>query len=153
MEKRILGQTELEVSALGFGCMSLAWAYGPPADRQHAIKVIRTAYERGVTFFDTAVIYGPFLGEEMVSEALAPIRDRVIIATKFGYEIDPLTQQNYGLNSQPGYIKRVAEDCLKRLRTDRIENWRELAAMSAYVDPINHAADVHCPVIFGYSAL
>jgi aryl-alcohol dehydrogenase-like predicted oxidoreductase len=121
MEKRILGKTGLEVSALGFGCMGLAWAYGPPADRQHAVKVIRTAYERGVTFFDTAVIYGPFLGEEIVGEALAPIRDRVVIATKFGYEIDLVTKENYGMNSKPEYIKRVAEDCLKRLKTDRID--------------------------------
>ncbi len=121
MKKRILGKTGLEVSALGFGCMGLAWAYGPPAERHHAVKVIRTAYERGVTFFDTAVIYGPFLSEEMVGEALEPVRDRVVIATKFGHEIDPVTKQTYGLNSKPEYVKRVAEDCLKRLRTDRID--------------------------------
>jgi aryl-alcohol dehydrogenase-like predicted oxidoreductase len=112
---------KLEVSALGLGCMNLAWAYGPPTDRQHAIKVIRAAYERGVTFFDTAEVYGPFLSEEMVGEALAPVRDRVVIATKFGFEVDPVTKQRRGLNSRPDYIKRVAEGCLERLRTDTID--------------------------------
>ncbi len=111
----------LEVSALGLGCMNFAWAYGPPTDRKHAIKVIRAAYERGVTFFDTAEVYGPFLSEEMVGEALAPVRDRVVIATKFGFEVDPATKQRRGLNSRPDYIKRVAERCLKRLRTDTID--------------------------------
>jgi len=112
---------KLEVSTLGLGCMNLAWAYGPTTDRQHAIKVIRAAYERGVTFFDTAEVYGPFLSEEMVGEALAPVRDRVVIATKFGFEVDPVTKQRRGLNSRPDYIKRVAEGCLKRLRTDTID--------------------------------
>jgi aryl-alcohol dehydrogenase-like predicted oxidoreductase len=111
----------LEVSALGLGCMNFAWAYGPSTDRQHAINVIRAAYERGVTFFDTAEVYGPFLSEEMVGEALAPVRDRVVIATKFGFEVDPVTKQRRGLNSRPDYIKRVAEGCLKRLRTDTID--------------------------------
>jgi aryl-alcohol dehydrogenase-like predicted oxidoreductase len=111
----------LEVSALGLGCMSFAWAYGPPTDRQHAIKVIRAAYERGVTFFDTAEVYGPFLSEEMVGEALAPIRDHIIIATKFGFEVDPTTKQRHGMNSRPEYIKRVAEGCLKRLKTETID--------------------------------
>jgi len=117
---RKLGGT-LEVSALGLGCMNFAWAYGPPTDRQHAIKVIRSAYERGVTFFDTAEVYGPFLSEEMVGEALGPIRDRVIIATKFGFEVDSIKKQRCGLNSRPEYIKRVAEGCLKRLKTDTID--------------------------------
>jgi aryl-alcohol dehydrogenase-like predicted oxidoreductase len=121
MQKRKLGKSELEVSALGLGCMNFAWAYGPPTDRQHAITVIRSAYERGVTFFDTAEVYGPFLSEEMVGEALAPIRDRVIIATKFGFEVDPITKQRRGLNSRPEYIKRVAEGCLKRLKTYTID--------------------------------
>jgi len=115
-----LGGT-LEVSALGLGCMNFAWAYGPPTDRQHAIKVIRAAYEHGVTFFDTAEVYGPFLSEEMVGEALAPVRDQVIIATKFGFEVDPITKQRRGLNSRPEYIKRVAEGCLKRLKTNAID--------------------------------
>jgi aryl-alcohol dehydrogenase-like predicted oxidoreductase len=121
MKKRKLGNRNLEVSALGLGCMNFAWAYGPPTDRQHAITVIRTAYERGITFFDTAEVYGPFLSEEMVGEALAPIRDHVIIATKFGFEVDPITKERRGLNSRPEYIKRVAEGCLKRLKTDTID--------------------------------
>ena len=121
MQKRKLGKSGLEVSALGLGCMNFAWAYGPPTDRQHAIKVIQAAYERGVTFFDTAEVYGPFLSEEIVGEALAPIRDRVVIATKFGFEVDPITKERRGLNSRPEYIKRVAERCLKRLRTDTID--------------------------------
>jgi aryl-alcohol dehydrogenase-like predicted oxidoreductase len=121
MQKRKLGKSGLEVSALGLGCMNFAWAYGPPTDRQLAIKVIRAAYERGVTFFDTAEVYGPFLSEEMVGEALAPIRDRVIIATKFGFEVDPVTKQRRGLNSRPDYIKHVADGCLKRLRTNTID--------------------------------
>ena len=121
MQTRKLGKSDLEVSALGLGCMNVAWAYGPPIDRQDAVTLIRAAYERGVTFFDTAEIYGPFLSEEMVGEALAPIRDRVVIATKFGFEVDPVTKLRRGLNSRPDYIKRVAEGCLKRLRTDRID--------------------------------
>jgi aryl-alcohol dehydrogenase-like predicted oxidoreductase len=120
LARRKLGG-KLEVSALGLGCMNFAWAYGPPTDRQHAIKLIRAAYERGVTFFDTAEVYGPFLSEEMVGEALAPIRGRVVIATKFGFEVDPITKERRGLNSRPEYIKRVAEGCLKRLKTDTID--------------------------------
>ena len=118
--RRLLGG-KLEVSALGLGCMNHAWAYGPPSSKEHAIKVIRAAYERGVTFFDTAEVYGPFLGEEMVGEALAPFRKQVVIATKFGFEIDPATKQRRGLNSRPEYIRRVADACLKRLRTDTID--------------------------------
>ncbi len=121
MQKRKLGKSGLEVSALGLGCMNVAWAYGPPTDRQQAVKVIRAAYERGVTFFDTAEVYGPFLSEELVGEALEPVRDRVVIATKFGFEVDPVTKQRRGLNSRPDYIKRVAEACLKRLKTDTID--------------------------------
>lgn len=121
MQKRKLGKSGLEVSAIGLGCMNFAWAYGPPADRQHAISVIRAAYERGVTFFDTAEVYGLFISEEMVGEALAPMRDKVVIATKFGFEVDPVTKERHGLNSRPEYIKRVAERCLKRLRTDVID--------------------------------
>jgi aryl-alcohol dehydrogenase-like predicted oxidoreductase len=121
MQKRKLGKNGLEVSALGFGCMNVAWAYGPPIDRQQAIKVIREAYELGVTFFDTAEVYGPFLSEELVGEALASVRDQVVIATKFGFEVDPVTKERHGLNSKPDYIKHVAEMCLKRLRTDVID--------------------------------
>jgi len=121
MQKRTLGKSGLEVSALGFGCMNFAWAYGPPTDRQQAIKVIRAAHEHGVTFFDTAEVYGPFLSEELVGEALAPVRDSVVIATKFGFEVDFVTKERRGLNSQPDYIKRVAEGCLRRLRTDTID--------------------------------
>jgi aryl-alcohol dehydrogenase-like predicted oxidoreductase len=121
MQKRTLGKSGLEISALGLGCMNFAWAYGPPTDRQHAIKVINAAYERGVTFFDTAEVYGPFLSEEIVGEALGPIRDRVVIATKFGFEVDPITKERRGLNSRPDYIRRVAEGCLKRLQTDMID--------------------------------
>jgi aryl-alcohol dehydrogenase-like predicted oxidoreductase len=119
MARRKLGK--LEVSALGLGCMNIAWAYGPPTDRKEAVKLIRVAYECGVTFFDTAEVYGPFISEEVVGEALAPVRDRVVIATKFGFEVDPVTKERHGLNSRPDYIKRVAEGCLRRLKTDTID--------------------------------
>lgn len=119
MPRRRLGS--LEVSAVGFGCMNLAGIYLPPTDRQEAVKVLRRAYERGVTFFDTAQIYGPFLSEEQVGEALQPFRDKVIIATKFGYEVDPDTRKVIGLNSRPEYIKRATEASLRRLRTDVID--------------------------------
>ncbi len=92
MEKRTLGKSGLEVSAIGLGCMNFAWAYGPATNKQDAIKVIHAAIERGVTFFDTAEVYGPFLTEEIVGEALAPFRDKVVIATKFGFEVDPITK-------------------------------------------------------------
>jgi len=118
METRRLGK--LEVSALGFGCMGLSYGYGPAIEKQQAIDVIRTAVERGVTFFDTAETYGPFTNEELVGEALAPYRGRVVIATKFGFDIAPDGQRR-GLNSRPEHIKQVAEACLKRLRTDVID--------------------------------
>ncbi|MBL8080904.1 MAG: aldo/keto reductase [Anaerolineales bacterium] len=121
MEKRKLGKSGLEVSALGFGCMNMVWAYGPAVDRKQAIAVIRAAYEAGVTFFDTAEIYGPFIDEEFVGEALAPFRNQVIIATKFGFDIDPTTRQINGLNSRPEHIKKVADASLKRLKTDYID--------------------------------
>ena len=121
MQMRKLGKSGLEVSAMGLGCMNFAWAYGPPTNKQDAIKVIRNAFERGVTYFDTAEVYGPFLSEEIVGEAVAPFRDKVVIATKFGFEVDPVTKERRGLNSQPDYIKRVAEGCLKRLNTDYID--------------------------------
>jgi aryl-alcohol dehydrogenase-like predicted oxidoreductase len=122
MKTRRLGSDGLEVSALGLGCMSMSTAYGPPADRQEMIKLIRAAHDRGVTLFDTAESYGPFANEELVGEALEPIRDRVIIATKFGFDIDLKTgMRRGGTNSRPEHIKDVAEACLKRLRTDRID--------------------------------
>ena len=115
MKKRKLGK--LEVSEIGAGCMSISANYGPPADKEQGIKVIRTAYEKGVTFFDTAEVYGPYTNEELVGEALAPFRDKVIIASKFGFELEGPA----GLNSRPEHIKKVVEGSLKRLRTDRIE--------------------------------
>jgi aryl-alcohol dehydrogenase-like predicted oxidoreductase len=125
MKKRILGNSGLEVSALGLGCMGMSFSYGPPKDRQEMIALIRTAVERGVTFFDTAEVYGPFTNEELVGEALAPLRDRVIIATKFGFDttVDPRAMKGSGpvLNSRPEHIKEVAEASLKRLRTDVID--------------------------------
>ena len=122
MEKRKLGNNNLEVSALGLGCMGMSFGFGPPADKQQMISLIRTAVERGVTFFDTAEVYGPYINEELVGEALSPIRDRVVIATKFGFNIDPKTERGMvGLNSRPEHIKEVAEASLKRLRTDVID--------------------------------
>ena len=122
MIKRRLGNSGLEVSALGFGCMGLSQGYGPAVDKQHGIKMIRAAYERGVTFFDTAESYGPFKNEELVGEALAPFRDQVVIATKFGFDIDLETgRRRAGLNSRPEHIREVVEASLKRLRTDRID--------------------------------
>jgi aryl-alcohol dehydrogenase-like predicted oxidoreductase len=119
MKKRKLGN--FEVSALGFGCMGLSYAYGPATEKQHAIAVIRTAVERGVTFFDTAETYGPFTNEELVGEALAPHREQVVIATKFGFDIAPDGQRSGGLNSKPEHIRQVAEASLKHLKTDVID--------------------------------
>jgi len=121
MQKRKLGNGKLEVSAIGLGCMGLSFGYGPALDRQAGVALIRAAVERGVTFFDTAEVYGPFTNEELVGEALAPFRDRVVIATKFGFDIDPDTGKQQGLNSRPDHIRKVAEASLKRLRTDRID--------------------------------
>src|SRR5581483_1977075 len=118
MKKRKLGN--LEVSALGFGCMGLSYGYGPATDKQQAIHVIRAAVDRGVTFFDTAEIYGPFTNEEVVGEALAPVRDRVVIATKFGFRIAD-NGQLQGCDSRPARIRQVAEAALKRLRTGVID--------------------------------
>jgi aryl-alcohol dehydrogenase-like predicted oxidoreductase len=119
MQKRKLGKSNLEVSALGLGCMSMSFGYGPPADKQDMIALIRTAVDRGVTFFDTAEAYGPFTNEELVGEALAPVRDQAVIATKFGFKFEGGKQA--GLNSQPAHIREVAEASLKRLKTDRID--------------------------------
>jgi len=117
--KRKLGS--LEVTELGFGCMNIAWAYGPPIDKKKAIEIIRNAYESGITFFDTAEVYGPFYSEEMVGEALKPFRNELVIATKFGFEVDPVTKERRGLNSHPEYIKQNVERMLKRLQTDHID--------------------------------
>ena len=120
MKKRALGNSGLEVSALGLGCMGLSFGYGPATDRQEAISLIRSAVELGVTFFDTAEAYGPFTNEEVVGEALAPFRDQVVIATKFGFRFDADGKQA-GLNSRPEHVKEVAEASLARLKTDRID--------------------------------
>ncbi len=120
MQKRMLGKSGLEVSALGFGCMGLSFGFGPPVEKSHAIDMIRAAYERGVTFFDTAEVYGPYLNEEVVGEALEPFRDQVVIASKFGFAFEP-TGKQAGLNSKPEHIREYVEQGLKRLRTDRID--------------------------------
>jgi aryl-alcohol dehydrogenase-like predicted oxidoreductase len=121
MQKRKLGKSNLEVSAIGLGCMGMSFGYGPAADKQEMISLIRSAVEQGVTFFDTAEVYGPFANEELVGEALAPMRDRVVIATKFGFDIDFKTAERGGLNSKPAHIKLVVEASLKRLRTGVID--------------------------------
>lgn len=121
MQKRKLGKSGLEVSALGLGCMGMSFGYGPPKDRQEMIELLRSAVERGVTFFDTAEVYGPFTNEELVGEALSPFRGRVVIATKFGFKLDPATGKQVGLDSRPGHIREVAEASLGRLRVDAID--------------------------------
>jgi aryl-alcohol dehydrogenase-like predicted oxidoreductase len=120
MQKRKLGKSNLEVSAIGLGCMGMSFGYGPPKDKQEMISLIRSAVELGVTFFDTAEVYGPFANEELVGEALAPLRDQVVIATKFGFQFDEAGKQA-GLNSRPEHIKQVAEASLERLRTNVID--------------------------------
>src|SRR3954463_10135546 len=119
MQKRMLGNSNLEVSAIGLGCMGMSFGYGPATDKQEAISLIRTAVERGVTFFDTAEAYGPFTNEEVIGEALAPFRGQVVIATKFGFKFGPKGEQ-MGTDSRPEHIKEVAEGSLKRLKTDVI---------------------------------
>jgi aryl-alcohol dehydrogenase-like predicted oxidoreductase len=122
MKKRSLGKSGLEVSALGFGCMGLSSAYGPPTPRPDGVKIIRTAFEQGVTLFDTAEAYGPFANEELVGEAVAPFRDQVVVATKFGFDIDSKTgQRRSGLNSRPEHIREAVEAMLKRLKTGTID--------------------------------
>lgn len=125
MKKRILGNSGLEVSALGLGCMGMSFSYGPPKDKQEMISLLRAAVGRGVTFFDTAEVYGPFTNEELVGEALAPLRNQVVIATKFGFDttVDPRAMKGSGpvLNSRPEHIKQVAEASLKRLKVDVID--------------------------------
>jgi aryl-alcohol dehydrogenase-like predicted oxidoreductase len=120
MQKRKLGKSNLEVSDLGLGCMGLSFGYGQPVDKQQGVSLIRAAFDRGVTFFDTAEVYGPFTNEELVGEALAPFRDKVVIATKFGFKIDANGKQA-GLDSRPEHIKEVAEASLKRLKTNVID--------------------------------
>src|ERR1041384_3387025 len=122
MKKRKLGKTDLEVSAIGLGCMGMSFAYGPPGDKQEMISLIRAAVERGVTFFDTAEVYGPFTNEELVGEALGPLRKQVVIATKFGFKPDSKPETRWSnLDSRPEHIREVAEASLKRLRTDVID--------------------------------
>jgi len=122
MQKRKLGKSDLEVSALGFGCMGMSFGYGPAGDKKEMISLLRSAVERGVTFFDTAEVYGPFTNEELVGEALAPFRGQVVIATKFGFKLDPKGGPQWvGLDSRPEHIKQVAEASLKRLKVDAID--------------------------------
>src|ERR1700691_2516747 len=122
MQKRKLGKNNLDVSALGLGCMGLSSGFGPPVEKQYGISLIRAAFERGVTFFDTAEAYGPFANEELVGEALVPFRDQVVIATKFGFKIDPKAERPLaGVDSRPEHIREVAEASLKRLKTDVID--------------------------------
>ena len=122
MQKRQLGKNNLQVSALGLGCMGLSSGFGPPVEKQYGISLIRAAFERGVTFFDTAEAYGRFANEELVGEALAPFRDQVVIATKFGFKIDPKAERPLaGVDSRPEHIREVAEASLKRLKTDVID--------------------------------
>src|ERR1700723_2690929 len=118
MQKRKLGNSGLEVSAMGLGCMGMSFSYGPPKDKQEMIALIRTAVERGVTFFDTAEVYGPYTNEELVGEALAPVRNQVVIATKFGFKPDPDGARWSGVDSRPEHIKDVAHASLKSLKTD-----------------------------------
>ena len=138
MQKRKLGNSGLEVSALGLGCMSMSSGYGPPADKGEMIKLIRSAHDRGVTMFDTAEAYGPFANEELVGEALRPIRDKVVIATKFGFEIDLETgKRGAGTDSRPEHIKLVADASLRRLRSDHIDLFYQHR-----VDPVVPIEDV-----------
>ena len=121
MKKRKLGRTNLEVSTIGLGCMGMSFGYGPPKDKQEMISLLRAAVERGVTFFDTAEVYGPFTNEELVGEGLAPFREQVVIATKFGFKLDPKSGRSIGVDSRPEHIKEVAEASLKRLKTEVID--------------------------------
>ncbi len=122
MQKRKLGKSGLEVSAIGLGCMGMTFSYGPPADKKQMISLIQTAVERGVTFFDTAEVYGPLNNEELVGEALAPFNGKVVIATKFGFELDPNGGPQWaGLNSRPEHNKQAVEGSLKRLQVDAID--------------------------------
>src|SRR5436190_17684519 len=121
MKKRKLGKSGLEVSAIGLGCMGMSFGYGPPKDKHEMIALLRAVVERGVTFFDTAEVYGPFTNEELVGEGLAPFREQVVIATKFGFKLKPKRVRSIGVDSRPEHIKEVAEASLKRLRTNVID--------------------------------
>src|SRR6516162_5049263 len=121
MKTRKLGKNGLEVSSIGLGCMGMSFGYGPAKDKREMISLLRTAVERVVTFFDTAEVYGPFANEELVGEALVPVRDQVVIATKFGFKLDPKTGRSVSVDSRPEHIKEVAEASLKRLKTDVID--------------------------------
>ncbi len=121
MQKRKLGNSGLEVSAIGLGCMGMSMNYGPSPDKPEMIALIRTAVERGITFFDTAEIYGPLVNEALVGEALAPVREQVVIATKFGFDVDPETKERRGLNSRPTHIRQAVEGSLQRLKVDTID--------------------------------
>ena len=126
MQKRKLGKSNLEVSALGLGCMGMSFSYGPPKDKQEMTAVLRAAVQRGITFFDTAEVYGPFINEELVGEALAPFHGQVVIATKFGFDLSPDfdprgTKGSPGLNSRPEHIKQAVEGSLKRLKVETID--------------------------------
>src|SRR5438552_6328190 len=121
MKKRELGKSGLEVSAIGLGCMGMSFGYGPPKDKQEMIELLRAAVECGITFFDTAEVYGPFTNEELLGEALAPFREQVVIATKFGFKLDPDSGRSIGVDSRPEHIKEVADTSLKRLKTDFID--------------------------------
>jgi aryl-alcohol dehydrogenase-like predicted oxidoreductase len=121
MKKRKVGNSGLEVSAIGLGCMGMSFGYGPPKDKKEMISLLHAAVERGVTFFDTAEVYGPFTNEELVGEGLAPFREQVVIATKFGFKLDPKSGRSVGVDSRPEHIKEVAEASLKRLKTDVID--------------------------------
>jgi aryl-alcohol dehydrogenase-like predicted oxidoreductase len=121
MKKRMLGKSGLEVSGIGLGCMGMSFGYGPPKDKEEMIALLRAAVERGVTFFDTAEVYGPFINEELVGEGLAPFRKQVVIATKFGFKLDPKSGKSVGVDSSPEHIKEVADASLKRLKTDVID--------------------------------
>jgi aryl-alcohol dehydrogenase-like predicted oxidoreductase len=122
MQKRKLGNSNLEVSAIGLGCMGMSTSYGPPKDKQEMVSLLRAAVERGITFFDTAEVYGPFTNEELVGEALAPFREQVVIATKFGFKLDPTGEKAWvGLDSRPEHVKEVAESSLKRLKVGAID--------------------------------
>src|SRR5260221_12994853 len=134
MQKRKLGNSNLEVSALGLGCMGMSFGYGPAADKREMITLIRSAVERGITFFDTAEVYGPFTNEELVGEALAPVRTKVVIATKFGFAIDPKTGKQQGLDSRPAHIKEAAEATLERPTTHATDRL------------YNHPADPNVPI-------
>src|SRR5438445_8087591 len=123
MQKRTLGKSNLEVSAIGLGCMGMSFSYGPPKDKQEMTALLHAAVDRGITFFDTAEVYGPFTNEELVGEALAPFRNRVVIATKFGFDLSGTDNRPgaAGLNSRPEHIKQAAEGSLKRLNVDVID--------------------------------